>query len=470
MGTVAKLAKFNDAVHGVVWGVPMLALIIGTGVYLSVRLSFIQARRFGYMWRGTIGEIFKGEFGSDREAKREGEVTPFRAMTAALASSVGVGNIAGVAGAVVVGGAGAIFWMWVSAFFGMATKFAEIVLALRYRRTEPDGSHFGGAMYYIEQGLGLPSFAKIFAVFGGLCCFGIGNATQASEIAYAVNTLFGDGRDLSLVTGVILAAVTAIALMGGIQRISSVTALLVPFMALIYVLGGTWIILSNLSEIPRAFAEIVGGAFSLRSISGGLMGSAMVRAARHGIARGVFSNEAGLGSATMAHAASSAEDPVRQGLWGIFEVFIDTIVVCTVTGLVLVISNRHIGSALTGGALTADAFGSLFRFGGNFVRVSIVLFAFSTILGWSYYGECCWGYLSGGSAAVRFVYRCVYAAVSFIGAAASWFSGGTSTLELMWSIADTLNGLMALPNLIALLLLSDEVVRITRRHFTRIPD
>ena len=460
-----RIESFNGWLNNIVWGPFMLMLIVGTGIYLSIRCNFLQATKFGHMWKNTMGTLI----GKNRQKhdKNSVNVSPFEAVSTALASTVGVGNVAGVAGAIVSGGVGAVFWMWVSAFFGMATKYSEIVLALKYRQTDENGVHSGGPMYYIEKGLNMKWLAVVFAIFGGLACFGIGNATQAAEISVAVNNLTGSGYDSSMITGIALAGLTAIVILGGIKRISRFTSYLVPFMALFYIIGGIVIICMNITAIPAALGAIVSEAFSFKAAGGGILGYTIMRGMRYGIARGVFSNEAGLGSAPIAHAASSTKDPVKQGLWGIFEVFIDTIIICTITGLVVVIAGIHT-EGLTGGALTAASFAAVIGpFGGTFVRIALLLFALSTILGWSYYGEVCWGYLTNNNKAVNLAYRLVFVAVVFIGSISSSSNvlSDTSGLDLAWSIADTLNGLMAIPNLIGLLLLSGTTIALTKKYF-----
>ena len=325
------LESINAAVNNVVWGPIMLVLLIGTGIYLSIRCGFLQARKFGYIWKYTFATLFHKE--KSEAHKSDGtNVTPFQAVSTALGSTIGVGNVAGVAGAVAAGGPGAVFWMWISAFFGMCTKYAEIVLAVHYREVSPDGTHHGGPMYYIERGLHMKWLACIFAILGGLATFGIGNATQAAEISVAVNNLTGTGYDSSLITGIVLMVLVGIVILGGLHRISTVTSYLVPFMALFYIVIGLGVILGNAAMIPGAFGQIFSGAFSLEAVGGGVFGYVILQAMKNGFARGVFSNEAGLGSAPIAHAASSTKDPVKQGMWGVFEVFVDTIVVCTITG------------------------------------------------------------------------------------------------------------------------------------------
>jgi AGCS family alanine or glycine:cation symporter len=491
MDFLGIVQKVNGTINGLVWGPPALILIVGTGIFVSIGTRFIQAGKFKHMWDNTIMTLFrKGKEGTARLSDGT-NVTPFQAVCTALASTVGVGNVAGVAGAIAAGGPGAVFWMWVSAFFGMATKYSEIVLALKYRQTTQDGTYHGGPMYYIEQGIGgkgekWKGFAKVlaivFAIFGGLACFGIGNATQAGEISVAVNNLTGSNFDSSIITGIVLALLVGIVIIGGIKRIGVVTSYLVPFMSVFYILCGIIIIGMNIIHVPQALGFIVKEAFSFRAVGSGVFGYAIMVAMRRGIARGVFSNEAGLGSAPIAHAASSTKDPVKQGLWGIFEVFIDTIIICTITGLVIVLSLRASGQfvdgvyvgkvlngeivRLTGGALSASAFGDVFMGGAFIVRIALVFFALSTILGWSYYGERCWGYLTNNNKAVNLGFRIVFVILVFVGAVASSSNvlHDTSALELAWDVADTLNGLMAIPNLIGLIVLSGITFTLTKKY------
>ena len=478
------LAKINGFINDLVWGPPALLLIVGTGIFLTLGVKFIQASKFGHTWKNTIMTMFKkGEAGTAKKSDGT-NVTPFQAVCTALASTVGVGNVAGVSGAIALGGPGAIFWMWFSAFFGMATKYSEIVLAVNYRQISKEGFHYGGPMYYIEQGIGSrggnwKGFAKvlavIFAIFGGLACFGIGNATQAGEISVAVNNLTGSGFDSSLITGIVLAILVGLVIIGGIKRIGLVTSYLVPFMAVFYIICGLIIIIANITDVPAALGYIVKEAFSFRAVGSGVFGYAIMVAMRRGIARGVFSNEAGLGSAPIAHAASSTKDPVKQGLWGIFEVFIDTIVICTITGLVVVLSLRSSGQfvngvyvgTLTGGALAASAFGAVFPGGGFIVRIALLLFALSTILGWSYYGERCWGYLTNNNKAVNLAFSIIFVVLAFVGAISSSSNilTDTTALSFAWDVADTLNGLMAIPNLIGLLMLSGVTFALTKKYF-----
>ena len=451
------VASINSAVNGVVWGPVMLVLLVGTGIYLTCFTGFFQVKWFGHMWKNTIGTVFSGKH---KEGRNSANDTPFQAMTTAVASTVGVGNVAGVATAIVSGGPGAVFWMWISAFFGMMTKYSEVTLAVHYREKDEKGIHYGGPMYYMEKGLKCKPLAMIFAIFGALACFGIGNMNQSNEIAAAVNNVFGLPK---LVSGLVLAAVVSLVIIGGIKRIASVTEKVVPFMAVFYIVGGIVTLAINAPLLPDAFGQIFAGAFSFEAVGGGVMGYVIMRAMRFGFARGVFSNEAGLGSAPMAHAAANTNNPVQQGLWGIFEVFIDTIVICTITALVVITSGLAgvltdaSGGVVSGGALTSAAFqAALGPIGGVFISIAIIFFALSTILGWSYYGEQCIGYLAKNSKTAKTIFKCIF--VPFI------VVGALGQLALLWDISDTLNGMMAIPNLIALIGLSGVVFKLTKAY------
>ena len=452
------ITSINSKINGFVWGPIMLALLVGTGVYLTFRTGWIQVRWFGYILKNTVGTLFRKS-----EKDHGNNLTPFQAVTTALAGTVGTGNIAGVTGAIFVGGPGAVFWMWVSAFFGMCTKYSEIALAMKYRSTDENGVHKGGPMYYIEKGLGKnwKWLAVIFAILGGLASFGIGNIAQSSEIAGAMNGLFGISP---LITGIILAVLVAVVLIGGVKRIGQVTSYLVPFMAIFYIAAGIIVIIMRAGQIPAAFAAIFSSAFSFEAVGGGVFGYAIMVAMKQGFARGVFSNEAGLGSAPIAHAASSTEEPAEQAIWGVFEVFFDTIVICTITAMAVLLSGMPLGAdALSNyaskGAAAVAAFNSILpgTLGGTIIQISLLFFALSTILSWSYYGERCWGYITGNNKTFDLVYKVIFILFCIVGATGS----GT----LMWDIADTLNGMMAIPNLIALLGLSSVVAKITRDYF-----
>ena len=452
------VTSVNSVLNDFAWGPVMLLLLVGTGVLLTVRTGCVQARKFGYVMRNTIGSLFRK---SDKD--HGSNLSPFQAVTTALAGTVGTGNIAGVTGAIFVGGPGAVFWMWVSAFFGMCTKYSEIALAIKFRTVDKNGVHKGGPMYYIENGLGKnwKWLACIFALLGGLASFGIGNIAQSSEIAGAMTSLFGLDP---LITGVGLAVIVAIVVLGGVKRIGQVTSLMVPFMAIFYILAGVVLICMRITEVPSALALIVTSAFSFESVGGGIFGYAIMQAMRQGVARGVFSNEAGLGSAPIAHAASSTKEPGDQAIWGVFEVFIDTIVICTITSMAVILSGLPLGQEAldtytSNGAAAAAAFNTILpgTIGGMVIQISLLFFALSTIISWSYYGERCWGYLTRDNKAVKVTYKVIFVLVCIVGATGS----GT----LMWDISDTLNGLMAIPNLIALLLLSGTVAKITRDYF-----
>ena len=453
----------------------MLVLLVGTGIYLSVRVGFIQFGKFGYVMKNTIGKVFS------KQTAGEGEVTPFQAVTTALAATVGTGNIAGVTGAIAVGGPGAVFWMWVSALFGMVTKYAEVVLAIRYRERNEKGDWVGGPMYYIKNGMGKKWgwLAAVFSLLGAMAAFGIGNMTQVNTIASSINNaidafggntaassimVFGQSVPFSsIVIGAIVAVIVALVLFGGIKRIGAVAEKLVPFMAAVFIVCGLTVVLSNLGSVGRVFAMIFKGAFNAEAALGGAFGITIMTTIQKGVGRGVFSNEAGLGSAPMAHAASSETDPVKQGLYGIFEVFMDTIVICTLTALTVLCAVEGgipiVWGQSAGTELVSAAFGSVLgvKFGSLIVAVSISLFALTTILSWSLYGSRCCEYLLGMKAVP--VFQTIFVAVIVIGA--------TLKLELVWNIADTLNGFMAVPNLIALLALSGVVIKLTKEYFSK---
>jgi len=463
---VKIIETVNDKLNDFAWGPIMLILLVGTGIFLTIRTRCIQVTKFGYVMKHTVGALFKK---SDKD--HGNNLSPFQAVTTALAGTVGTGNIAGVTGAIFLGGPGAVFWMWVSAFFGMCTKYAEIALAMKFRSTDEKGVYKGGPMYYIENGLGKKWkwLAVIFAVLGGLASFGIGNIAQSSEISGAIVGLSGltgseRASTVSLIVGIVLAVVVAIVVLGGVKRIGQVTSLIVPFMAIFYILAGLILIVMRITDIPAAFVAIFKSAFSFEAVGGGIFGYAMMVAMRQGVARGVFSNEAGLGSAPIAHAASSTEEPAEQAIWGVFEVFFDTIVICTITGLAVVLSGvlstpGGLDAFASKGAAAVAAFNMVLpgTLGGTLIQISLVFFALSTILSWSYYGERCWGYLSNNNKVVNIVYKVIFILVCVVGATGS----GT----LMWDISDTLNGLMALPNLIALIPLAGVVAKLTKDYF-----
>ncbi|HAE92118.1 sodium:alanine symporter family protein [Tissierella praeacuta] len=444
-----KLMEINGIINGFVWGPPMLILLVGTGIYLSLRTNFFSLRKLGYILRNTLMKMFS------KDHEGEGEVTAFQAVATALAATVGTGNIAGVATAISIGGPGAIFWMWVAAIFGMTTKFAEVVLSVQFREKTSDGRFVGGPMYYITNGLNMKWLANIFAFFGALAAFGIGNMVQSNSIAQSLEVTFGINK---LAIGIVLAIFAAMVIVGGIKRIGSVTEKLVPLMAAFYILGGLLIIIINAKHIPEAFGLIFSNAFTGTAALGGFVGSTIKQAMRYGVARGVFTNEAGLGSAPIAHAAATTDHPVRQGLWGVFEVFMDTIIICSITALTI-LTTEVWKSGATGAALTTQAFshGLPGTWGGTIVSIGILLFAFSTILGWEYYGERCAEYLFGSK--VNIIYRILWIPFIVVGAI-----GG---LEVLWDLADTLNGLMAIPNLIGVFALSGVVIKLTKEFFAK---
>lgn len=442
------ITNLNSTVNGIVWGPPMLILLVGTGIILTFRLKALQFSNLLYAHK----MIFKKNEGV------EGDITNYQALTTALAATIGTGNIAGVATAIATGGPGAVFWMWVTGLVGMATKYAEAVLAVKYREKDKRGEMAGGPMYYIEKGLGLKWLAVLFAFFGAIAAFGIGNMVQANSVADAIYTTFGVQH---WITGLILVIFTGIVLLGGIKSIGKVTAYIVPIMAVFYILGGSVVIILNAAYVPAAFASIFSDAFTGNAVAGGALGTVI----RYGVARGVFSNEAGLGSAPIAAAAARTDHPVRQALVSMTQTFIDTLVVCSFTALSILSSglvgtiNPDTGAAYTGAALTTVAFNEAIPgIGGIIVAVGIVFFAYSTILGWSYYGEKCLEYLVGEKGVI--FYRVIF--VSFI------MVGALSGLQFIWDLADTMNGLMALPNLIGLLGLSGIVVKETKDYMETI--
>jgi alanine or glycine:cation symporter, AGCS family len=443
-----RIAGINASVNGLVWGLPMMVLLVGTGVLLTILTGGVQFRRLGTALAEVLGKITQRGAGS-------GSVSPFQAVATALASTVGVGNIAGVATAIFIGGPGALFWLWISGLFGMCTKYAEIVIALYYREPDADGTMRGGAMYTLKKGLGLPWLATIFALLTGLAAFGIGNMVQANSVADALRATFGVPVQA---TGIVLAALTGMVILGGIKRIGQLTELLVPVMALLYIGGGLLILVLYAGRIPHALSLVFEGAFSGTAATGGFAGATIMMALRYGIARGLFSNEAGLGSAPIVHAAAQTDHPVRQGLYGIFEVFVDTVVICTTTGLVILVTDTW-SSGLTGAALSTQAFetGLPGTWGDVVVTGGLLLFAFSTLVGWSYYGETSVVYLFGARAALP--YRLAWLVFVYLGAVGS--------LHLIWDIADTLNGLMAIPNLIGVLASIPLLLRLQREFFTK---
>ena len=450
-----KIASINSVVNSFIWGVPAMICIIGVGILLTVRTRCIQVRKFGVAMKNTIGKIF------DKTQARDGSMSPFQAVCTALAGTVGTGNIAGVAGAIALGGPGAIFWMWCSAFLGMCTKFSEVTLAIHFREKNKNGEYVGGPMYYIKNGLSKKwhFLAVFYAVFGVLTVFGTGNATQVNTIVSSVNTalmnfniLKGEpNSNVNLIFGIFIAALVAMVLLGGIKRIGQVSEKLVPFMAVLYVILALGVIILNIQRVPGVFAQIVSGAFTPRAATGGIIGS-MFLSMKRGVSRGIFSNEAGLGTGSIAHACADTDNAVHQGMFGIFEVFMDTIVICTLTGLVILLAAPNISYGQAAGAeLTISGFTA--TYGGwisILTAIAMCCFAFSTIIGWGLYGSRCIEFL-GGEKFVR-PFLVVYSFVSTVGA--------TMNLGLLWDISDTFNGLMAVPNLIALLMLSGHVKKL----------
>ena len=455
------IESINNVVNNFIWGVPAMICIIGVGLYLSLRTGFVQIRKFPYALKTTLGRIFKKKEASD------GSMTPFQAVCTALAGTVGTGNIAGVAGAIAIGGPGAVFWMWVSALLGMCTKFTEVTLAVHFRERNRHGDYVGGPMYYIKNGLGKNwrFLAVLYSAFGVLTVFGTGNATQVNTITTAIDTALinfnvisesSTGR-LNLILGIVITLLVGMVLLGGIKRIGSVSEKLVPFMALFYIVLSVGVVVLNFSRLPYVLESIVAGAFNPAAFTGGTIGSLFV-SMQKGVSRGIFSNEAGLGTGSIAHACADTKKPVKQGMFGIFEVFADTIVICTLTALVILCSGTPVSyGAAAGAELTISGFTTTYGgWASIFTAVALCCFAFSTIIGWGLYGSRFLVFLCKSNKVAR-PFFVVYALVAILGA--------TMDLGLLWSIADTFNGLMSIPNLIALLLLSGTVVKLTKEFF-----
>ncbi len=479
-----KLADYNDAVNGVVWGALGLVLLIGTGILITVLTKFFQVSHLGLWWQNTIGSLFKKEvIGRSKDVK---SISPFQALCTALAATIGVGNIAGVAAAICVGGPGAVFWMWLAAFFGMMTNYAENVLGIYYRRRNKDGEWSGGAMYYLEDGLGSfkgckyvgKSLAIIFSIFTLLASFGIGAMGQINKIVVNVESAFKidalasvsvfEGVSLySVILGVILVAVAALITLGGLKRIASFAEKIVPFMVVLFVSGSLILIAFNYAKIIPAFAAIFKYAFNIKAVAGGTLGAFIATVVQQGFKRGVFSNEAGLGSSVMVHSNSNIKEPVKQGMWGIFEVFADTMIVCTITALVVLTSGLYnletftLTEGVTDATLVASAFDTIFGFGiglgSKFVAIAIALFAFTTVLGWDHYGSKAWEYLFGAKSTK--IYKVIHLVTIMFGA--------ILTSSLAWDISDTFNGLMMIPNLIGVICLSGIVCKITKNYIDR---
>ena len=454
------IKSINDVLNGFIWGIPAIVCIFGVGLYLSVRTGFIQVRKFGYALRCTVGRLFK------KKEAAEGAMTPFQAVCTALAATVGTGNIAGVAGAIALGGPGAVFWMWVSALLGMCTKFSEVTLAVHFRERNANGDYVGGPMYYIKNGLGKKWMwlAYAYAFFGTCAVFGTGNATQVNTITAAIDSALINYGVLSesgiaicnLLIGIVIAAAVLLIMLGGIKRIGEVSEKLVPAMALLYIALAIGLIGMNIGKVPAVFASIFQGAFNPQAVTGGVVGS-MFLSMKNGVSRGIFSNEAGLGTGSIAHACSDTRKPVKQGMFGIFEVFVDTIIVCTMTAMVILLSGVPITFGQAAGAeLTISGFTAVY---GNwvsiFTAVAMCCFAFSTIIGWGLYGSRCAEFLFGSK--IIKIFTIAYALVSIVGA--------TVDLGLIWGISDTFNGFMAVPNLIGVFLLAPVVLRLIKEHF-----
>ena len=453
------IVKVNSFLNGIVMGWPGMILLVGTGVYYTFRCGGVQFKWFGYIMKNTIGKIF------EKKEAGEGAVTPFQAVCTALAATVGTGNIAGVTGAIALGGPGAVFWMWISALFGMCTKFAEVTLAIHFRERNDKGDWVGGPMYYISKGLGKnwKWLGSLFALFGMLAAFGIGNMTQINSIVTSISGTINSFTPINvntanLIIGIIVAIFCAIVLIGGLKRIGQVTEKLVPFMAVIYILSALIIFFAHIGNIGNVLRSIFVGAFTPSAVVGGAAGITISAAVKRGVGRGVFSNEAGLGSAPIAHAAADTDSAVRQGCFGVFEVFADTIVICTLTAFAVLMSGTPINFGQAAGAdLTIAAFGTTFgRVGGIIISVGLTLFATSTILSWCLYGTRCDEFLFKTTKIIK-PYQVIFCLIIVLGA--------VTELSLVWDIADTLNGLMALPNLVGLLALSPIVIKLTREYF-----
>ena len=459
---LSVIESVNAAVNNFIWGVPAMICIIGVGLYLSIRTNFLQIRKFPYAIRVTIGRMLRKREASD------GSLTPFQAVCTALAATVGTGNIAGVAGAIAIGGPGAVFWMWISALLGMCTKFSEVTLAVHFRETNANGDLVGGPMYYIKNGLKKHWhwLAYLFSAFGVLTVFGTGNATQVNTITTAIdsalinyNVIAADNTStVNLVMGIILAILVAMILLGGIKRIGQVTEKLVPFMALFYIILAVGVVIINWKNVPGVFSAIIRGAFNPASVTGGVVGSFFM-SMKKGVSRGIFSNEAGLGTGSIAHACADTRKPVKQGFFGIFEVFVDTIVICTLTALVILCGGEGIQYGVAAGAeLTISGFVTTYgSWVTIFTAIAMCCFAFSTILGWGLYGARCVEFVFTTKVVKPFMI--VYALVAILGA--------TVDLGIIWGIADTCNGLMSIPNLIALFLLSGTVAKLVKDYFAK---
>lgn len=463
------ITNANGFVNGIVWGPAGLALLFCTGLIMSLCTGFFQFGHFGYWMKNTIGAIFTNKNITAHTEKEDKAISQFQSLCTALAATIGTGNIVGVATAIISGGPGSIFWMWVMAILGMMTNYSENVLGIFYRRKNAAGEWSGGAMYYLSDGLGSKKGCKklgrvlavLFACFCVLASFGIGNMSQINSIAGNMNAAF---QVPNLVTGILLMVLSALVILGGLKRVAAVTEKVVPVMALFYIVGALTVMLTHVTSIPAAFVSIFKSAFAMKAAGGGVLGYGVSRAITWGFKRGAFSNEAGLGSSVMVHSSSNVKEPVQQGMWGIFEVFADTIVVCTLTALVILTSGfvdldtGHMLTDVQGSALVGQAFSTAFgAFGPKFIAVAILLFAYSTVLGWSHYGTKAFEYLFGTRASRG--YQLVFVVMVVVGA--------TMKLDLAWDLSDTFNGLMMVPNLIGVLSLSGTVAKITKNYVDR---
>lgn len=466
---IDAVTNVNSAVNGFVWGIPMLVLLVGTGILMTCLTKWFQLTHIKHWFKKTIGAVFTDKHVTAHTAKHDRQISQFQSLCTALAATIGTGNIAGVAAAIVSGGPGSIFWMWIVAFFGMMTNFSENVLGIYYRRKNANDEWCGGAMYYLKDGLGAKKgcrklglvLAVLFAVFCVLASFGIGNMSQINTIAKNMNAVFNIP---TIVMGIALMIIGALVIVGGLKRIAAVAEKLVPFMAVLYVIGALIIVIVHIGQFPAVISCIIKGAFGMRAIGGGIIGSGVAQAVTWGMKRGVFSNEAGLGSSVMVHSASNVREPVMQGMWGIFEVFADTIIVCSLTAFVILSSgavNLETGdmiSSTESTALVSEAFaGTYGKAGAAFIAIAVLLFAFSTVLGWSQYGTKAFEYLFGTKATIG--YKVVFVLFMVVGA--------TMNLQLAWDLSDTFNGLMAIPNLIGVITCSGSVAMITKNYIDR---
>ena len=466
---IEMITKVNGAINNFVWGIPMLVLLVGTGILMTCLTKVFQLSHFRLWMKNTLGSIFTDKHITTHTKDGDQSISQFQSLCTALAATIGTGNIVGVASALAAGGPGAIFWMWIVAFFGMMTNYSENVLGIYYRRKNENDEWSGGAMYYLRDGLGAKKGCKqigavlavLFSAFCLLASFGIGNMSQVNSIASNMKSAF---HIPAAVTGVVLMILAGLVVLGGIKRVASVTEKLVPFMAVIYIVGALIVCIANIDQFGAVFGAIFKGAFGMKAVGGGIVGYGVKMAVTWGMKRGVFSNEAGLGSSVMVHSSSNVKEPVRQGMWGIFEVFADTIVVCTLTAFTVLSSglvDLETGAVVAqseGSALVGEAFSTVFgSFGPAFIAIAILLFAFSTVLGWSHYGTKAFEYLFGTKATI--VYRVIF--IVFI------FFGATMDLQLAWDLSYTFNGLMAMPNLIGVIVLSPVVMKITSNYVKR---